>query len=94
MLGSPHCVRLFFAQLRVSCNFAEVNHSFPSCVTLLQLVKGLRNLLEAERLIHHGPNLNRTKTTQNDIYNTKLCAAIQEKHASKGNRSFYRAAVK
>lgn len=43
---------------------SDVNHGFSSSVTLLQLVKGLKNLLEAERLLHHGPNLHRTNTQQ------------------------------
>lgn len=49
----------FFPQLRVSFASANVYHSLPSSVTLLQLVKGLRNLLKAEHLVHHGPDLNK-----------------------------------
>lgn len=55
---------LISLRLRVSSDFADVNHSFSSSVALLQLVKGLRNLLKAERLLHHGPDLNQTKTKQ------------------------------
>lgn len=73
----------FFPQLRVSSGFAYVNHSFPSSVTLLHLVKGLRNPLKAERLVHHGPNLSQTKQNKTMFTTQKLFPVTKLSVASK-----------
>lgn len=100
-------LKLLCPQLRVSTGFANVYHSFPSSVTLLHLVKGLRNLLKAERLIHHGPDLNKIQKQGNidnnnnnnkNVPSDKLTNCVSKlrvvKHASKCNIWLHRAAVK